>query len=553
MAVLVWVNLNILNAQNKETKNADKHFARLEYIAAIDAYLKLPETTKSQSYVQKKLAEAYRLTQNPVEAEKWYARLLEHKTSNEDYFWYAQMLASNEKYDDSQKWFVKFAAAAPTDSRAIAFQENPDYLTHILSQKPLFTVEKTTLSTGFSDFGAYINNGKVYFASTRNASKQIYRWNNQPTTDLYYANISNGAFTDIRPLEGAVNTKYNEGSVAISPEGLTMFFTRINYNKGNYGKDSAGISNLNIFTAKRNGDVWENITSLPFNNTEYSTGHPALSADGQTLYFSSNMPGGYGKTDLYKVAINPDGSYSNPENLGPDINTPTDEMFPFSGADGTLYFSSNGHPGLGGLDIYYAQATANGFGRVANMGKPINSSKDDFAFYIDDSSQSGFLSSDRDAVSGNDDIYSFTTIPRFAESVSEAPVSASVQHEIQKPLSPKDAILDLGSLRFEFNSSAITEENKYVLDKVIVEMKKNPAIVIQVNAYSDNVGTPEYNLRLSSKRAQSAVDYITARGIAPYRISGKGYGSSSPKVDCISCTPEQNAMNRRLEFVVSKD
>ena len=545
---MAWMSIT-LSAQNKDTKKADKLYNRLEYIDAIEGYLKLVENKKEDAYVQKQLAEAYRRTSNTAEAEKWYAKVVQSGNA-EDYFWYAEILKANGKNNESKTWMQKFATANPQDSRAVAFKKDPEYLEKIVSQKEKFKAEKTDLNTEFSDFGGYVNNGKVYFASARNTSNRTYGWNKQPTLDLYAADFDNGNLSNIKPLEGDINSKYNEGSVAITSDGKKMYFTRTNYLAGNYEKDSEGISNLKIFSAEKVGEKWTNIKDLPFNNDAYSTGHPALSLDGKTLYFASTMPNGYGKTDLYKVAITGENTFGTPENLGTKINTPGDEQFPFIGTDGTLYFSSNGHLGLGGLDIFYAKQTNGNFGEVQNIGKPVNSSQDDFAFYFDDATQKGFVSSSRKGGSGSDDIYSISKIipavEKIIEVVKEEPIVKTPVKETAV------ATLKFEPIHFDFDSSAITPESALALDKIVETMKKNQGLEILVTSHSDNVGGLNYNEKLSEKRASKTVQYIVSKGISKTRISGKGAGSSNPKVVCSECTEEQNMQNRRSEFLIVK-
>lgn len=540
---MAWMSIT-LSAQNNSTKKADKLYNRFEYIDAIESYLKLAEKGKEDSYVQKQLAEAYRLTSNTAEAEKWYAKVVKNDTDAENYFWYSQILKANGKTKESKTWMEKFATANPKDSRAVAFKKNPDFLEKLLSQPEKFKVEKTALNTEFSDFGAFQNNGKVYFASARNTSGKTYGWNKQPTLDLYVANEN---FSDIKLLEGEVNTKFNEGSVTISPDGTKMYFTRTNYFEGKYEKDNAGVSNLKIFTAEKNGEKWQNIKSLPFNSDAYSTGHPAISSDGKTLYFASNMPGGFGKTDLYKVSINTDGSFGKPENLGKKINTAADEQFPFIAKDNTLYFSSNGHLGLGGLDVFYVKINDGNFDEVLNFGKPINSSQDDFAFFIDDATHKGFVSSSRKGGSGSDDIYSISLIPAKPDA---KPLPVEKPAIVIKTV--EEEVIAFEPANFDFDSSEITPESASKLDNIVAVMKKFPALEIKINSYSDNIGSADYNLKLSQKRAKTTVDYIISKGISKNRISGEGFGSTNQKVNCNDCTPEQNIQNRRSEFIIIK-
>src|SRR5690606_438735 len=268
-------------------------------------------------------------------------------------------------------------------------------------------------NTPFSDFGAYKHGDLVYFVSSKERkgiAQKTYSWNEQPFLDMFTINL---ASSDSIPREvvGEINTKYHEGPMTISREGKTMYFSRNNYFENTKTKDKEGVNHLQIYKAENVNGVWTNIQDLPFNNDNYSVSHPALSPDGKTLYFASDMPGGYGKSDLYKVNILEDGSYSEVENLGPVINTEGEELFPFVNAEGNLFFSSDGHPGQGLLDIFGTLKNDQGVViEVTNLKSPINSNRDDFSFFMAEDGLSGYIASNRKDNIGNDDIYEFETI-----------------------------------------------------------------------------------------------------------------------------------------------
>jgi len=277
-------------------------------------------------------------------------------------------------------------------------------------------VTNLDINTPFSDFGNFEHDGKLFFASTRNTGKKVYDWNEEPFLDLYQADVtsSNGAKSVSNPdliTGNQINTDFHEASVAISNDGKTLYFTRDNLNKRNRIKyDKQGTSHLKLFKASLNNERWTNIEELPFNDKIYSTGHPALSADGKTLFFVSDRNGGYGQTDIYKVDILEDGSYSKVENLGEQINTEGREMFPYIAKDSTMYFSSDGYINLGLLDIYKSDIFKDAESKPENLGAPFNTGADDFAFFINSDDKSGYFSSNRDGGKGNDDIYSFETL-----------------------------------------------------------------------------------------------------------------------------------------------
>lgn len=397
-------------AQNSDTKKADKHFKRLEYVKAVKEYKEIVEDGDATPYVYHRLADSYFNLYDTDEAERYYGMYVDtaEEVEGEALYRYAQILKSNKKYDKSNEIMRKFSAQNPRDLRAIAFEGNKDYLSNILNAKEKYAVTELDFNTDLIDFGAYEKNDKIYFVSARNKSRRNYGWNEQPTLDVYYTTEIDGVYDEPTLVEGEVNTKFNEGTVTISNDGNTIYFTRNDYFDRDYEKDSSGIGQLKIFKASIINEEWDDVQTLPFNNSEYSTGHPALSPDGKTLYFSSDMPGGMGQSDLYKVAVNEDGSFGTPINLGNTINTEGRESFPFIDAEGTLYFSSDGQPGIGGLDVFYAKSKGNNFDQVKNIGQPINSTGDDFAFTFNVEQKKGYVSSNRGGMQenvANDNIY----------------------------------------------------------------------------------------------------------------------------------------------------
>ncbi|WP_452227395.1 OmpA family protein [Lacinutrix cladophorae] len=399
-----------LTAQNKNTSTADKHFSRFDFNKAIESYEKLVEKGNADEYVYKRLAEANFNIFNTVDAEKWYAKALETSQDPETMINYVQMLKANGKYEESNEWMTKFASMRPADVRAIAFKENPDYLPKILEKGKKFNVQNLEINSEVSDFGGALKNGKLYITSARNKARREYGWNEQPFLDLYEFTVEeDGTYQNESLLGSDINTKYHEGVVAFSPDGNTMYFSRESFYEKQYQKDSLSntkFSVLNLFKATKSGSGWSNIEPLPFNSNNYNTDHPSVSADGKTLYFTSDMPGGFGQGDIYKTTINSDGTFGEAKNLGQKINTEGREMFPFISDNGTLYLSSDGHLGLGGLDVFYTKEIDGKMSKIRNVGIPVNSNGDDFAFSIDEESGEGFISSNREGGKGSDDIYS---------------------------------------------------------------------------------------------------------------------------------------------------
>lgn len=398
-----------VTAQNKDTKRADKHFNRFEFVEAAEEYSKLVEDGKGDSYVYGQLAESYYNVFNTEEAERWYAKALESSDSPEMIFKYSQMLKANGKYEASNVQMARFAEMRPSDDRAIAYKKNPDYLPKILEKGKKFNIQNMGFNSKYSDFGGTLQDGKLYITSARNTSRRTYGWNEEPFLDIYeMSKNADGTYLAAALVEDKVNTKYHEGVVSFSPDGNTMYFSRESFFEKMYEKDSITknrYSVLQLFKATKEGDKWSNVEGFAINSENYSVKNPSVSADGKTLYFASNMPGGYGLFDIYKASINDDGTLGEAENLGQKVNTQGQEMFPYISSNGTLYFSSNGHLGLGNLDVFHTKEIDGKMAPVRNIGVPINSNADDFAFRLDEESGEGFVSSNREGGVGSDDIY----------------------------------------------------------------------------------------------------------------------------------------------------
>jgi len=603
-------------AQNMDTKKADKLFKRYEFVSAVEEYLKLIEKGKADTYVYKQLADAYYNMFNTIESEKWYTKATEVKQDSETYFRYAQMLKANGKYDEANVQMQKFADVAPNDMRAKTFKENPNYIPSLLDKSKSYDLKKIDCNSDKSDFGAVLFDNSIYFSSSRNNSGKNYGWIGEPYLDIYKAsfNMDSTVTNPVAIVE--LNSEYHDGPVTISTDGNTMYFSSDSFRDKKFEKNTSyrlKFSKNSLYKAIKENDKWTNISLLPFNSQEFSTSNPSLSRDGKTLYFSSNRPGGIGGIDIWKVVVNADGSYGNPENLGLKVNTEGDESFPFI-ADGskTLFFASSGRQGLGGLDVF--QIDLSNGSEAINLGKPVNTGKDDFAFTFNDAEKIGFVSSNRD---GNDDI--FTVIPVCAQEIvtlvtdaktgvildnakvsivddkgnlirtemtdargkvrykvgcekiyviqvskekyesNTFPVAKSKVPQVKiearlepiKPIEPTATEIVLNPIYFDFDKSNITQRAAFELDKLVQIMKDNPDLVILAKSHTDNRGSDKYNLSLSDRRAKSTAQYVISKGIAANRISGKGFGEREPKENCgTNCTEKQHALNRRSEFLI---
>jgi outer membrane protein OmpA-like peptidoglycan-associated protein/tetratricopeptide (TPR) repeat protein len=400
-----------LTAQSNDTKKADKHFNKFEFVDAATDYLKLVEDGKADTYVYSQLAESYYNVFNTAEAEKWYAKALETAADPEMVYNYSQMLKANGKYEESNVQLAKFASMRPADNRATAFRENPNYLPKILEKGKKFNVQNLSINSEVSDFGGTIKNGKLYITSARNDrnSRKTYGWSTEAFLDIYTAVVNDdGEFQMPSIIEDNINTKYHEGTVSFSPDGNTMYFSRESFYDKIYEKDPSTkykISVLHLYKSINQEGQWSEAEPLSLNGENYSVKNPSVSADGTTLYFASDKVGGYGNFDIYSAAVDANGSVGEATNLGQKVNTEGQEMFPFISTSNTLYFSSNGHLGLGGLDVFFAKIVDGKVGPVRNIGIPVNGNADDFAFSINEETEEGFVSSNREGGMGSDDIY----------------------------------------------------------------------------------------------------------------------------------------------------
>ncbi len=414
LALILIISCSLSYAQ---TKLADKFFENYGYIKSIELYEKAVENGDKSAHVLTRLGDAYYNNSNSEKAAQWYAEALkEHKKIDAEYLYkYIQSLRSIGNYEEADKWFKELSAAQQGDSRLQGY--NPDevdlYAKLTSKNEVIVKIDNLPFNSENSDFGSYISDNTLYFSSARDDEGKIYSWNKEPFLDLYQVTlkdddgvISYGSVSEL--LSDDINTEYHEASVTITNDGKTLYFTRDNVSKRNRLKyDKKGTTHLKLYKASLEDGQWTNIVELPFNDDVFSTGHPSLSPDNKTLFFVSDREGGLGQSDIYSVAINDDGSYGEPENLGEKVNTEGREMFPFVAKDSTLYFSSDGHLNLGLLDIFKSNILKGNRNDPENMGAPYNSGYDDFAFFVNSDTNKGYFSSNRPNGKGSDDIYSF--------------------------------------------------------------------------------------------------------------------------------------------------
>ncbi len=425
----------------KLIQKADLYYDKLWYAEAAELYeLALGRSQDSYSYqVVRRAGESRYFNTNMEEAFKWYDIIFDRyrdAMTPEDLFRYANAAKGTGKYakakrlmriyDKEQENYVLSAQAESAESRELV-------LDGLRNAEVIFDIQNLPINSEFSDFAPmFYDEDKVVFASAMDSSffhTRRYKWNNQPFLDLYVAKVDS-ASDQVKPAKKfskKINTKYHEASVTFSPDGKTVYFTRNNYGK-KLKRDAKGTNHLKIYSSRLEEGEWTEAAELPFNNDNYSTGHPALTPDGKQLYFISDMPGSLGYTDIFVVDVLGEGAFSEPRNLGPEINTERREMFPYIN-EHSLYFASEGHIGLGGLDIYEVPFDGGqGFLEVRNMGQPINSRLDDFSFVMNEVTQKGYFASNRQGGKGDDDIYSFKRIAK--EPVIENAITGTVSDPI---------------------------------------------------------------------------------------------------------------------------
>lgn len=397
--------------QSALMKVADKKYDSYAYIDAITIYEKVANKGFKSVDLFQKLGNAYFLNGELKQAAKWYRALfdLNEVVEAEYYFRYALTLKAVENIEQSNYYMTLFQEKT-IDSRGSMFAETKNNWNALSSDSKKYTLFKTSINSKNYDYGPVFYGDQIVFTSSRSEGNQhskIHNWTKQNFTDLFVATIDSlENLENVSNFSSEINTKFNESSPTFTKDGKTMYFTRNNYHRGEKRKSKDKITVLEkIYRAEFSNNRWTNITELPFCSDDYRTAHPALSPDEKTLFFASDRPGSLGGSDLYKVSILSNGSFGIPENLGPSINTEGRETFPFIDAYNTLFFASDGHPGLGGLDIFESACEHNQYTKVTNIGYPINSTTDDFGYVS--RNNTGYFSSNREGGSGFDDVYGF--------------------------------------------------------------------------------------------------------------------------------------------------
>ncbi|UWY27726.1 OmpA family protein [Flavobacterium sp. TR2] len=623
--------------QQNQMKKGNNDYEKCAYVDAVKVYEKVFERGYKSADMLKKLGNAYYFQADYANAAKWYGELFALPDSKEAeyYYRYAQSLKATMNYAKADEVLKEFSKMDKQDSRAVMAMDQKNYLDAIKKNSGKFTVKDAGINSDKSDYGSAVLGKKIIFASARGNNK-MNEWNGENCTDLYEADLKDdGSFGTPSKFGGDLNTKYNESTPVFTKDGQTVYFTRNNYMNGKKRMNKQNIILLKLYKATKVGDKWGNVKELPFNSNDYSVAHPALSPDEKTLYFVSNMPGTLGDSDIFKVSINGNDMYGTPVNLGSGINTKGRESFPYVTDANEIYFASDGHPGLGGLDIFSGSIDSKGaVSNIQNLGADINSAQDDFAYIINTVTGKGYFSSNKVGGKGSDDIYSFEkkkctqelngvitdaetgiilpgakvslfemndlslknsmladasgkynftvdcgkhynvraekpeyTTKEVAIAIPEISGKTSLSLSISLEKSKCRVVVgdDLGkcfnikNIYFDLDKSNIRAEAALDLEKILVVMNENPTMELDIRSHTDCRASKAYNMALSDRRAKSTIQWLIKNGIAPNRLTGRGYGESKLVNHCecegkvaTPCTEEEHQANRRSEFIITK-
>jgi peptidoglycan-associated lipoprotein len=598
--VLFIFVLNTLSiyAQKDYSKDADRAFASEEYYTAIDLYKKAYSKEKvkdKKAEIVFRIAECYRKINNTKQAETWYKKA--DKINYPDptvIFYLAETKKMQGKYEEALIEYNRYLEKKPGDKKAVNGAKSCEESKKWIDKPTRYKVDNVALlNTKQDDFCptyAKKDYKELIFTSSREGTtgSAVDGRTGENFRDLFITQLDKkGKWSTPVPLGETINSKDSEGAACLNRKYNTIYFTRcLNENKK--------VTGCQIYTAKSKGQDWAESAIFPVVPDTITVGHPSMSDDENDFYFTSDMPGGYGGKDIWVVHYDKKAkTWSAPENLGSVINTEADEMFPYIHSDGSFYFSSNGHVGMGGMDVFKAEKTGDKWDKITNMRYPINSSSDDFGITFEDKAEKGYLTSNRDGGKGGDDIYSFVLPPivftvqgvvtdkKTLKAITSATVSlvgtdgsslsvttdktgsykfdlkpntsyvitASSEKYLKNQakettvgieedrnfvhdlaLDPIDIPIELPNIFYDLAKWTLRPESEEALNKLIETLNLNPTIVIELSSNTDYRGSDKYNEDLSQKRAQSVVDYLIAHEIDPERLVAKGYGEGNPKV-----------------------
>lgn len=449
------------NAQKSKLIEGNKQYDNIAYIDAIKIYEKVASKGFKSAELFQKLGNSLYFNGKLKEANKYYEELFARNEplDAEYYYRYSQTLKATGQYEKANEYLDQFHKMFIDDIRGNLYENQKNYKKIIEKNSGRFEIKPSEINSNVSDYGVAFFGDYVLFSTARDSVsyyKIRSRWTSNAFTNLYYAERKDdGTLQNPTPFSKELNSEFNESTPVFTKDLKTVYFTRNNYNNGKKGFDKDKKILLKLYKAKLVNNKWTNVQELPFNDNSYSVAHPALSPDEKTLYFASDMPGTKGQSDIFKVAILENETYGTPVNLG-GINTEGRETFPFISADNELYFASDGHPGLGGLDIFVSKFSNQGeIGKVFNVGEPINSPLDDFSFIINIYSRKGYFSSNREGGKGLDDIYYF---------LETKPLLIDYKHDIEGVVSDVDSHEILKGSKF-----TLLDENFNILKETVAD------------------------------------------------------------------------------------
>jgi len=547
-------------------QQADRLFDRYEYFKSIGLYLKLIKKQKNDAGLSERIADCYRNINRYHDAETWYARVaMDAKASRISHYYYAEVLLRDEKFDLAKQQYKLFYADDPQalklklavcDSAAL-------WMAHPAAYK---VENDSSLNSHYSDWGlSFEGSGQVVFTSDRKTeAADIDDRTGNNWFKSYESDIKGGDVKEFVINAGknsVFKDSYHVGPIGFNKAGDTAYITVTTaVARKNLEIDKAEAKStqrlysrrLQLVMAGKTDGRWAVFGSFPYNNIQkYSLGDAALSPNGRIIYFSSDMPGGEGKTDIWYCEKRADGSWGSPVNCGKTINTKEEEAFPVIGGDGALYYSSKGLPGMGGYDIFRATGEKAHWDTPKNMKYPINSTSDDF-YLVTQGGAEGYFSSNREGGRGSDDIYSFSIKP--ADTI---PSKQITHHDTtgRKPVGPTKFApgLVLTTIYYDLDKSNIRPDAAAELDKLVILLKQRPALKIELSSYTDSRASDSYNMALSQRRAASAFAYLVNKGIDASRLLAKYYGETQPVNKCadnVQCTEAEHQLNRRTEFRV---
>jgi peptidoglycan-associated lipoprotein len=481
---------------NKQYKNGVKNYNWFAYSKAIKNFEKYLSKKNEPFDAKVMLANSYRHENDMINAERWYSKIIDSSNIEPiEYFHYAKILMELERYNEAKIWLEKYLKTTPDDFVAEVLLVSCQSVKTFKTDTTLFSVEKANIPEVSDAFGQVPYGSGIIFTADKVtfSNSKTDSWTGKSYLDLYFTQKdANGKWLSPSILKGTINGQYHEGPACFNKKGDVVYFTRSNYLKRKkLGENSKHENNLMLFRAELVGDHWTNVTELPFDNNEYSCGHPTLSSDEKTLFFISDMPGGMGGTDIYKIEINGN-TYGKPENLGSEINTSGNEMFPYMHSDGTLYFSSDAHENMGGLDVFMSYYDGRKWLQVENLNYPLNTSKDDFAFVLKDDNKTGYLSSNR----GDDGDKIYEVIKHDPTFI----LSGTVFHKGKPTTAIESAVIEIENITEKSKETILT--NKFGAYKLKLKTKCEYKIKAS-KAMHFTITAPQYFCMIGKKTSEN--------------------------------------------------